>query len=66
MNQEIELYDLVNDPYEMNNVARSTNPVILGQLHAQLDAMKHCTGASCRVADSMPNGAISAPALLVQ
>ena len=66
VNQEIELYDLVNDPYEMNNVARSTNPVILGQLHAQLDAMKHCTGASCRVADSMPNGAISAPALLVQ
>ena len=66
VNQEIELYDLVIDPYEMNNVARSTNPVILGQLHAQLDAMKHCTGASCRVADSMPNGAISAPALLVQ
>jgi len=66
VNGEVELYDLVADPYEMNNVARSTSPVILAQLHAQLDAMKHCTGASCRVADSMPNGTLVTPALLAQ
>ncbi|MDO9485693.1 MAG: sulfatase [Actinomycetota bacterium] len=66
VNREVELYDLVNDPYEMSNIARTTNPAILAQLHAQLDAMKTCTGESCRVADSMPNGTISSPALLVQ
>ncbi len=66
INREVELYNLQTDPYEMNNVASSTNPAILAQLHAQLDAMKHCTGESCRIADSMPNGSISGAALLVQ
>ncbi|MDO8731466.1 MAG: sulfatase [Actinomycetota bacterium] len=65
-NQEIELYNLVADPYEINNVARTTNPAILAQLHAQLEEMKHCTGESCRTADNMPNGSLSAPALLAQ
>ncbi|MFA7322722.1 MAG: sulfatase [Candidatus Nanopelagicales bacterium] len=53
---EVELYNLKNDPFEMNNVVSSTNPTIIGQLHAQLDAMVHCTGPTCRIADSMPNG----------
>ena len=63
---EVELYNLRTDPFEINNVVRTTSPAILAQLHAQLDAMKHCTGDTCRIADSMPNGTISAPALLSQ
>ncbi|MDP2013981.1 MAG: sulfatase [Actinomycetota bacterium] len=66
VNTDVELYDLRTDPYEMNNVVRTTNPAILAQLRAQLEAMKRCSGESCRTADSMPNGTISGPALLVQ
>jgi len=55
-NKDIELYNLKTDPYEMNNVQASTNPVIVTQLHTQLAAMKQCSGQSCRIADSMPNG----------
>lgn len=53
---EVELYNLVNDPDELHNVADSTNPGIVAQLNAQLEAMMHCTGPTCRIADSLPNG----------
>lgn len=53
---DVELYDLVTDPDELHNVIGSTNPGIVAQLAAQLEAMMRCTGESCRVADSMPNG----------
>ena len=56
LNKDVELYNLKTDPYEMNNVQASTNPVIVSQLHAQLAAMRHCEGPSCRIADAMPNG----------
>ena len=56
LNKDVELYNLKTDPYEMNNVQASTNPVIVSQLHAQLVAMKRCSGPSCRIADAMPNG----------
>lgn len=48
------LYDLTADPYEMNNIVRSTSPTAVGQLAAQTRALAACRGASCRVADSMP------------
>lgn len=51
----IELFDLLLDPFEMINIAATADPALLGQLHEQLQAMKICTGDSCRVADSMPN-----------
>jgi arylsulfatase A-like enzyme len=56
VNGDVELYDLKNDPFEMNNVQASTNPAIVAQLHTQLQALRNCTGESCRVADAMPNG----------
>ena len=50
------LYDLVNDPYELHNVVRTTDPVIVGQLARQTKALATCSGPSCRVADSLPVG----------
>ncbi|MDD2819387.1 MAG: sulfatase [Candidatus Nanopelagicales bacterium] len=55
-NNDVELYDLKSDPFEMHNVQASTNPAIVAQLHAQLQAMIHCKAATCRIADAMPNG----------
>jgi len=60
-NKDVELYNLKTDPYEMNNVQASTNPAIVAQLHAQLEALKGCSGPSCRVADAMPNGTWISP-----
>ncbi len=54
--QPAALYDLVNDPYEMHNVVRSTDPVIVEQLARQTRALATCSGPSCRVADSLPVG----------
>ena len=50
------LYNLVNDPYELNNVVRTTDPVIVEQLARQTKALARCSGPSCRVADSLPVG----------
>lgn len=51
---ETELYDLVNDPYEMRNIAGSAPKSLVKRLAAQTAAMSACAGASCRVADAMP------------
>ena len=50
----IELYNLVDDPYEMRNVASSAPAELLARLKAQTEALARCAGASCRVADAMP------------
>ena len=51
----VELFDRVLDPFELNNIAAKANPTLLSQLQAQLKAMHTCAGATCRVADSMPS-----------
>ena len=51
---ERELYDLTTDPYELNNVVSTTDPATVAALNSQLQAMRACAGASCRVADSIP------------
>lgn len=50
---ERELYDLQNDPYELQNLVSRANPVFLSQLSAWLAALRTCSGASCRTADAM-------------
>jgi arylsulfatase A-like enzyme len=50
---ERELYNRLEDPYELHNVIASTPNAIVDALHAQFIAMTSCAGASCRVADSM-------------
>ena len=50
---ERELYDLAADPNEMNNIASTADPILVTNLNSQLQAMRSCSGASCRTADSM-------------
>ena len=59
--QGAALYNLRTDPYEMNNVIRSTDQTIVRQLAAQAKALARCSGESCRVADSMPNTGAAVP-----
>ena len=46
-----ELYDLKQDPYELNNIASTTDPNLLAQFSAWLKSLASCSGASCRTAD---------------
>jgi N-acetylglucosamine-6-sulfatase len=49
---EHELYDLRKDPYELNNVYATAPPEITRRLEAQLDALRQCSAAECRAAES--------------
>ncbi len=58
---ERELYDLIADPSEMTNIARTANRRLVADLNSQLQAMRACRGASCRTADAI---AVPEPPLL--
>ncbi|MGN9787345.1 sulfatase family protein [Nonomuraea sp. ZG12] len=49
---EEQLYDLLTDPYQLDNLAATASPALLADLRARLEAMRTCSGANCRVADS--------------
>jgi N-acetylglucosamine-6-sulfatase len=51
---EKEYYDLLKDPHQMENKARSLSPQKLGALSRRLAAMKSCSGAQCRAAEAAP------------
>jgi len=46
-----ELYDLHSDPYELNNIAKTTDPNLLQQLSVWLKALSTCSSSACRTAD---------------
>lgn len=48
------LHNRLSDPYSLNNVIDSTDPVIVAQLRAQTNELRVCAGANCRVADARP------------
>jgi N-acetylglucosamine-6-sulfatase len=50
---ERELYDLKADPYEMNNIVSTADPSLVAHLYSQMQAMRACSGDSCRVADAL-------------
>ena len=50
---EKELYNRIEDPYELNNVIDSAPPDTVLALQRQFAAMKECAGDACRVADSL-------------
>lgn len=49
---ERELYDLKQDPYELNNIASTADPNLLSQFSAWLKELVKCSGASCRAAEN--------------
>jgi len=48
---EIEFYDRVNDPYEMENLADTLDEETLSRLHTWLEQLKICQGEECRDAE---------------
>lgn len=56
---EKELYDLVKDPDELDNLAATADPALLAALHARLDALRRCTADACRSAEDVPLPGIS-------
>ncbi len=48
--EEEEFYDLLNDPYELENLIESSDPAIqqiIDDLRAKAEALKTCAGTSC-------------------
>jgi N-acetylglucosamine-6-sulfatase len=50
-NGEKELYDLANDPYELENVYETADPALVEDLKARLEALRDCSGDECREAE---------------
>jgi len=55
-NGDLEYYDLINDPYQLNNIAAELDTSMLESLHAWLEQLKTCRAAECRAAETaMPD-----------
>lgn len=50
---ERELYDLVRDPNQLNNIAASADKVVIDGLSSQLRQMVTCAAAKCREAEAI-------------
>ena len=46
-----ELYDLKNDPYELENVYETADPALIEDLEARLETLKECFDDGCRQAE---------------
>src|SRR5215211_3593072 len=53
-NGDVELYDLQNDPYELESLHESADPALVEDLKARLEALKSCSGEGCREAENAP------------
>jgi N-acetylglucosamine-6-sulfatase len=53
-NQEREYYDLVNDPYELQNLARKIDVKFLDRLSGIVHALGTCAGDTCRRLEAQP------------
>jgi N-acetylglucosamine-6-sulfatase len=51
-NGDLELYDLIKDPYELENIANSADPSLLKKFSVWLRDMSTCSGVSCQLIDS--------------
>jgi len=51
---ERELYDLRNDPYELQNIAATADRALVSRLSSWLAVLSSCQGAACRSADQTP------------
>jgi N-acetylglucosamine-6-sulfatase len=48
---ERELYDLIQDPYQLQSKSRTGNESLYSALETRLDALRACSGAACRSAE---------------
>jgi N-acetylglucosamine-6-sulfatase len=48
---ETELYDIKNDPYQLNNLASKADPKLLAELAARVKALAECKADACRTAE---------------
>jgi arylsulfatase A-like enzyme len=48
---EIALYDLNDDPYELDNIKSKADPILLEQLDSHLGDLLRCQGVGCRNAE---------------
>ena len=53
-NGETELYDLESDPYELENLPKITDPSVVADLKARLNALRSCAGDECKKAEDTP------------
>jgi len=53
-NTEAEYYDLVADPFELNNAAASLDPAFVAAVDERLKALRVCVGAECRSLEEAP------------
>jgi N-acetylglucosamine-6-sulfatase len=53
-NGERELYDLVKDPYELQNLYDSADPDLIAELDSRMQALGDCAGEGCRAAENAP------------
>jgi N-acetylglucosamine-6-sulfatase len=53
-NGEHELYDLVKDPYELQNIYDSAAPDLIAELDSRMQALGDCAGEGCRAAENAP------------
>jgi N-acetylglucosamine-6-sulfatase len=49
---EKELYDLKEDPHQVENLYENADTVLLNALRSRLDALKECSGTECLEAES--------------
>jgi arylsulfatase A-like enzyme len=57
-NGEVEFYNRVADPYEMENLAAKLDPDILSSLHTWLGQLRTCTADDCRKLEANLPGAL--------
>jgi arylsulfatase A-like enzyme len=51
---ERELYDLQNDPYQLQNIVDTARPELLTELKARLHELQSCSGEECRAIEDKP------------
>lgn len=66
-NGDRELYDMVNDPLELENQAANAQPELLTMLSMHLAALYACAGTACRLADmQMPRDVFPLDGVVIQ
>lgn len=44
----VEYYDMLSDPWQLQNKAKTMAPALKAQLRARLEALRECKGKACR------------------